>query len=138
MHLKKIIGMNYMLSNTQMNDLMQGYVVWANYPLTDKLDKFKRRPVLIISNHTSNSLDDDYIVLPITKSVRDEPFSIIINPDDVQGDLPVSSQLRCNKPFTLRSVLMLEIIGILDQTKVEQSIILLKDSVSSADTTIAD
>ncbi len=48
-----------------MADYKQGDIVWANYPLTDKIDKFKRRPVLIISNSTSNTLDYDYIFLPI-------------------------------------------------------------------------
>ncbi|MBC7569210.1 MAG: type II toxin-antitoxin system PemK/MazF family toxin [Spirosoma sp.] len=98
----------------------------------------KRRPVLIISNGTSNALDNDYIVLPITKSVRDEPFSITIHPDDVQGDLPVSSELRCDKPFTLRNSLMLQTIGVLDQKKVAKSIVLLNESISNADTVIAD
>lgn len=88
-----------MLSNIPRTDLIQGSIVWALYPLTDKTDKAKRRPVLIISNRFSNDLDNDYIVLPITKAVRSESFSIIIEPDEVEGDLPISSELRCNKPL---------------------------------------
>lgn len=41
-------------------DFMQGDLVWAQYPLTDKIDKLKRRPVLVISNTESNLLDSGY------------------------------------------------------------------------------
>ena len=87
-----------MQSYTLPTDLAQGTIVWAFYPLTDKVDKAKRRLVLIVSNSQSNSLDNDYIVLPITKAVRSESFSLLIEPEDVEGGLPVSSELRCNKP----------------------------------------
>ncbi|WP_020604545.1 type II toxin-antitoxin system PemK/MazF family toxin [Spirosoma spitsbergense] len=111
-----------MPSNTLQTDLIQGNIVWAHYPLTDKTDKAKRRPVLIISNSYSSDLDNDYIVLPITKAVRSESFSIIIDPDEVEGDLPVRSELQCNKPFTLRSNLIAETIGLLDQNQLEQAV----------------
>ncbi len=69
-----------MLNNTPMADraYAQGDIVWAYYPLTDKIDKHKKRPVLIISNKTSNDLDNDYIVLPITRAIRSEPFSSLL------------------------------------------------------------
>lgn len=97
----------------------QGDIVWAFYPLTDKIDKHKKRPVLIISNEISNELDNDYIVLPITKAIRSEPFSVLIEPANVDGNLPVASELRCNKPFTVRQSLLLEKIGKLATEKVQ-------------------
>ncbi|WP_018619658.1 type II toxin-antitoxin system PemK/MazF family toxin [Spirosoma luteum] len=118
-----------MPSNILGTDFIQGSIVWALYPLTDKIDKAKRRPVLIISNRYSNDLDNDYIVLPITKAVRSESFSIIIEPHEVEGDLPVRSELRCNKPFTLRSSLIIEIIGLLDQNQLEQAVQLMNEAV---------
>ena len=122
--------MNYMQSNIQTSKLTQGSIIWASYPLTDRADKFKRRTVLVISNNESNQLDGDYIIIPITKTIRDEPFSLVIQPEDVlQGELPVASQLRCNKPFTVRDVLMYDLIGLLHQEKVSRAIQLLADSV---------
>ncbi|PRY28150.1 mRNA interferase MazF [Spirosoma oryzae] len=97
----------------------QGDIVWAYYPLTDKIDKHKKRPVLIISNKTSNDLDNDYIVLPITRAIRSEPFSVLIDPASVKGNLPVASEVRCNKPFTVRQSLLLEKIGELATEKVQ-------------------
>ncbi len=74
--------------------------------------------MLTISNETSNELDNDYIVLPITRAVRSEPFCVLIDPADVDGNLPVASELRCNKPFTVRQSLLLEKIGELVTEKV--------------------
>ncbi len=107
----------------------QGDLVWAQYPLTDKVGKLKKRPVLIVSNGLSNELDSDFIVIPVTKIIREELFSLTILPEDVIGDLPVMSELRCNKPFTIRNSLLYELIGRLDARKISQAIQLLHDSV---------
>lgn len=109
----------------------QGDVVWAKYPLTDKIDKHKKRPVLIISNRTSNELDDDYVVLPITKAVRNEPFSLLIEPGAVNGNLPVASEVRCNKPFTIRQSLLFEVIGQLINEKVQVASEYLNQAIKS-------
>jgi mRNA-degrading endonuclease toxin of MazEF toxin-antitoxin module len=95
----------------------QGDIVWAQYPLTDKVDKLKRRPVLIVSNQDSNRLDLDYIVVPITRTVRNEPLSLAIQLADVEADLPVIGELRCNKPFTIRYSLLFDRIGVLSTEK---------------------
>lgn len=107
----------------------QGDIVWAQYPLTDKIDKLKKRPVLIISNEGSNELDLDYIVVPMTKTVRSEPFSLLIQPEDVLGDLPVVSELRCNKPFTVRQQLLYDKIGTLNYQRTQQVIQLVADAI---------
>lgn len=118
-----------MQSSTQPNRLTQGSLAWAAYPLTDKVDKLKRRPVLIISNDLSNELDSDYIVIPVTKTIRGEAFSLVIGPNDVEGDLPVFSELRCNKPFTIRGLLVYERIGQLNQNKLSEAIRFVYDSI---------
>ena len=89
----------------------------AQYPLTDKVDKLKRRPVLVLSNQDSNRLDLDYIVVPITRMVRDELFSLVIELTDVDANLPVVSKLRCNKPFIIRNSLLFDRIGVLSKEK---------------------
>jgi len=67
-------------------------------------------------------LDNDYVAVPITKTIRHEPFSLTIDPVDVSGDLPVVGELRCHKPFTVRSTLLHDKIGVLTDAKVEQAI----------------
>lgn len=99
-----------------------GELYWCLYPLTDKIDKTKRRPVLIISNNISNQLDDDYIVIPLTKAIREEPFSIIVSPTDIIDGHSVTGELRCNKPFTVRNNLFAEGIGRLHPQKVYDAI----------------
>jgi mRNA-degrading endonuclease toxin of MazEF toxin-antitoxin module len=103
----------------------------VSFPLTDKIDKLKRRPALIISNRQSNELDNDYIALPITKSIREETFSLTVEPADVAGELPVQSEVRCNKPFTVRNLLVHELIGYLSANRVQQAVALTQAAIAS-------
>lgn len=111
------------------HEFAQGDLVWAQYPLTDKVDKLKRRPVLVISNSQSNRLDNDYIVIPITKTIRQQPFSLVIEPHEVSGTMPVQSELRCNKLFTVRKTLISDRIGILMEQKLKQAINLAVEAI---------
>ncbi len=108
----------------------QGDIIWVQYPLTDKIDKLKKRPALIVSNELSNGVDLDYIVIPMTKTVRQEPFSLLVQPSDVEGDLPIASELRCNKPFTLRRQLIYDKIGgVLNREVTLQAVQLVADAI---------
>ena len=107
-----------------------GELYWCLYPLTDKIDKTKRRPVLIISNNTSNQLDDDYIVIPLTKAIREEPFSIIVSPTDIIDGHSVTGELRCNKPFTVRNNLISDWIGKLEDATTEKAIKLTTEAIN--------
>lgn len=86
-----------------MADYQQGEIVWADYPLSDKPDKSKVRPVLIISNANSNQLDNDLLVLPITSKLRNQPFEIILTEQELVSPLPALSAVRCNKLHTIRN-----------------------------------
>ena len=82
---------------SNMPDYSQGDIVWADYPLSNKPDKSKIRPVLIVSNSDSNSLDNDLIIVPITSKLRNQPFGIILTDDKLTSPLPTLSAVRCNK-----------------------------------------
>ncbi len=86
-----------------MSDYQQGEIVWADYPLSNKPEKSKIRPVLIISNEESNKLDNDLLIVPITSKLRDQPFEIILTNDKVTTALPSLSAVRCNKLHTIRN-----------------------------------
>jgi mRNA-degrading endonuclease toxin of MazEF toxin-antitoxin module len=98
-----------------------GEIYWCQYPLSDKIDKLKKRPVLVISNQNSNQLDDDYIVLPITRSIRSGEFSVQLGAEDIQEGLAIEGEIRCNKPFTVRNNLIHEWIGKLDDRVVKDA-----------------
>ena len=56
----------------------QGDIVWVRYPFSDKPDKSRVRPAIVVSNHKSNKLDNDLLICPITSTLRDTPFSFVI------------------------------------------------------------
>ncbi len=79
----------------------QGDVVWIDYQYIGENDS-KKRPCVIISNSKSNSLDNDYLICPITTTNRINPFSALIEDKHLSRSLPKSCEVRCNKVFTYR------------------------------------
>jgi mRNA-degrading endonuclease toxin of MazEF toxin-antitoxin module len=85
--------------------------VWAQFPLSDKLDKLKMRPVMIVSNKESNRLDNDLMVCPITSRLRADIFSLLLLDSMITIPMNIASELRCNKIMTLRHNLITEKAG---------------------------
>ena len=86
-------------------------IVWAQFPLSDKLDKLKMRPVMIVSNDESNRLDNDIMVCPITSRLRGDIFSLVLLDSMITIPLNIVSEIRCNKIMTLRHNLITEKAG---------------------------
>jgi len=84
----------------------QGDIIIVPYPFSDDLKKYKYRPALIVSNQHSNTIDDDFLICPITSTIRENEFSFKLNEKDVQEVLPVQSEVRCNKIATIRKNLI--------------------------------
>jgi mRNA-degrading endonuclease toxin of MazEF toxin-antitoxin module len=80
----------------------QGDIIAVHYPLTDKPAKTKLRPAIIVSNESSNKLDSDILVGPITTKTRDSAFSYPLSDDDLTQPLLPGSEVRCNKIMTIR------------------------------------
>jgi len=53
----------------------QDGIITIKYPFSDKPQKAKLRPAIVISNKKSNSLDNDLLIAPITSTIRATPFS---------------------------------------------------------------
>ena len=94
---------------------MAGYkqfdIIWTQFPLSDKIDKLKLRPALIVSNEFSNNLDNDVMVCPITSRIRGDEFAIVLTDEMVSNPLDVESEIRCNKVTTIRNSLFSSKIG---------------------------
>jgi len=90
-------------------------IVWAQFPLSDKLDKLKMRPVMIVSNDESNRLDNDIMVCPITSRLRGDIFSLVLLDSMITIPLNIVSEIRCNKIMTLRHNLITEKAGNLQE-----------------------
>ena len=86
-------------------------IIWTHFPLSDKIDKLKLRPALIVSNKISNGLDNDVMVCPITSKIRGDEFAIILTDEMVSNSLDVESEIRCNKITTMRNSLFSSKIG---------------------------
>lgn len=99
----------------KMPDYLQGEIVWADYPLSDKPEKSKIRPVLVVSNSESNSLDNDLLILPITSKLRGQLFEIVLTEDKLTSTLPALSAVRCNKLHTIRNTRILGRVSAVNQ-----------------------
>lgn len=86
-------------------------IIWTHFPLSDKIDKLKLRPALIISNKISNGLDNDVMVCPITSRIRGDEFAIVLTDEMVSIPLDAESELRCNKITNIRNSLFSDKIG---------------------------
>jgi mRNA-degrading endonuclease toxin of MazEF toxin-antitoxin module len=60
----------------------QGEIILIRYPLSDKPEKSIIRPVVVISNESSNSLDKDILVCQITTRLRNDPYSYLLTNDN--------------------------------------------------------
>ncbi len=94
-----------------MADYKQFDIIWTQFPLSDKIDKLKLRPALIVSSEVSNSLDNDVMVCPITSKIRGDEFAIVLTDKMVTNSLDLESEIRCNKITTIRNSLFSSKIG---------------------------
>ena len=85
----------------------QGDIVWIDYQYIGKLES-KPRPCIIISNKSSHSLDNDYLICPITSTIRLNKYSVLIENKDLSRTLPKDCEIRANKIFTYRESKFLE------------------------------
>lgn len=76
--------------------------------------KAKEDLPLFISNDISNSLDNDYLLSPITSNLRNDVFSFRLENEFLSRPLPKLSEVRCNKIVTVReSVIIAKFVSLL-------------------------
>ena len=80
-------------------DAKQKEIVLLPYPFSD-LEGTKVRPAIIVSNDSFNNKSADCIMVPLTTVIKDEPYSIVINQQDLtSGKLLKPSRIRADKIF---------------------------------------
>lgn len=89
----------------------QKELVLLPYPFTDQ-EGSKVRPAIIISNDNFNKKCQDCVMIPLTTVIKDEPYSILINQEDLSlGKLLRPSRIRIDKIFTINKNLIMMQIG---------------------------
>ena len=79
------------------------------------LGETKVRPALVVSNNQFNKKSEDCIMVPLTTIIKDEPYSVIINQEDLfSGKLLRQSRIRTDKIFSVQKNLIKMKIGILN------------------------
>jgi len=91
----------------------QKSIVLIPFPYSDFSGK-KVRPALILSNLRFNK-NEDIIICAITSSIKDRPYSIIINQNDtVNKKLVDESQVRLDTITRIKKSLIIKEIDILN------------------------
>jgi len=86
-------------------------LVLLSYPFTDQ-EGSKVRPAVIVSNENFNKKCQDYIMVPLTTIIKNKPFSLLIDQEDLEsGKLLKKSRIRIDKIFTIRKNLIIMQIG---------------------------
>ena len=99
----------------------QGDIVWVQYPFADSPEKYKYRPALVISNIRVHQNDHDVILLPVTSKLRNDDFSFMLDSGQLrEGALPKTSEVRCHKPATVRSNLVIDNLNKLNTDALER------------------
>lgn len=89
----------------------QKELVLLQYPFSN-LETKKVRPAIIVSKNEFNKKSEDCVLLPLTTVIKNEPYSIIINQEDLSsGKLLKQSRIRADKIFTIQKNLIIAKIG---------------------------
>jgi len=106
-------------------DAKQKEIVLLPYPFSD-LEGTKVRPAIIVSNDSFNKKSADCIMVPLTTVIKDEPYSIVINQQDlVSGKLLKPSRIRADKIFAVEKNIIIMKIGVINNLifeKIKQEI----------------
>ena len=89
----------------------QKELVLIPYPFSN-LEGTKVRPALIVSNTQFNKKSEDCIMVPLTTVIKNEPYSIIIDQQNLSsGKLLKQSRIRVDKIFCVEKNLINMKIG---------------------------
>ncbi len=91
--------------------IVQGDLVLLPYPFSN-LEGVKVRPALVVSGNKLNRKSNDCIMIPLTSVIRNEPFSIIINQENLSsGRLIKTSRIKADRIFCVDKSLVRIKIG---------------------------
>ena len=95
-----------------MNIYKQRDIVLVPFPFSD-LSGLKVRPVLILSNDVYNDQSADVVVCGLTTNLRPLPYSIIIEPSDIEvsGTLRHTSRIKADTVASLEQSILIKQIA---------------------------
>ncbi len=98
----------------------QKEIVLLSYPFSN-LKETKVRPALVVSNNQFNKKSDDCIMVPLTTIIKDEPYSVVIEQENLSsGKLLKQSRIRVDKIFCVEKGLIKMKIGMLNKNSFEK------------------
>lgn len=101
-------------------NIEQKSLVLLPFPFSD-LKTEKVRPALVISNNLFNNQSADCLMVPLTSVIKEEPYSMIINQEDLySGKLLKTSRIRIDKIFSVEKDLIITNIGLLQEETFER------------------
>jgi mRNA interferase MazF len=94
--------------------VFQKELVLLPFPFSN-MEGTKVRPALIVSNDYFNKKGDDCLMVPLTTVIKDEPFSILLQQENLSsGKLLKPSRIRLDKIFSVEKNLISMKIGIVN------------------------
>lgn len=93
----------------------KGEIVILPFPFSD-LQGAKIRPALVVATLEG----DDLILCQITSKERRDTYSLPVSREDIDGNLPYTSNIRPNKLFTADRSIIRESIGTLKKSKMRE------------------
>ena len=100
--------------------LQQKELVLLPYPFSDQGGS-KVRPAIVVSNDNFNKRCEDCVLVPLTTVIKDEPFSLMLNQDNLEfGKLLKQSRIRIDKIFTIKKSLIIMKIGKINDKTIEK------------------
>ena len=98
----------------------QGDIALVSIPFTD-LSSSKRRPALVISPDSFNTVGEDLVLAAITSHITDDPNAVHLSCADFsEGWLPKKSIVKTTKLFTIHSSLIVKKVCTLTREKTEE------------------
>ena len=98
----------------------QKEVVLLPYPFSN-FEGMKVRLALVVSNDFFNKKSADCIMVPLTTVIKDEPYSVIIDDEDMDsGKLVKPSRIRADKIFSIEKNLVTMKIGVIKDKTFEK------------------
>ena len=92
----------------------QRSIILVPFPYSDQTGK-KVRPALILSN-TSFNKNDDVIICALTSSIKERPYSLLINSKDtINKKLQDTSQIRIDTITRIKKNLIIKEIDVLNE-----------------------
>ncbi len=89
----------------------QGDILLIPIPFSD-LKIHKKRPVLVLSNSSYNTNNQDILVAAITSNLEQKKYAVTITSDELnEGELKYESVIRADKIYSLSQAIALKKFG---------------------------